>query len=725
MRIKVFLVLIMAAMSLMTCTPGSQNPATNFQHKNIDLEINDSLVVDIYRIMITSKHGKSEYYQKASDNLISVSIPTEIICTVTVDLYSNNIKTFTGAIEIDPDVSGLVKLIVLPVQKSTNILPGMVTSLSGSVISGHIQLQWNIVSAADGYIVYRTTDTLKPPIEICATNNTSMPDSQLTAGFTYYYCISAYNAVGVSDKSYFIPITVPESVNIPSPQNVNAKVLNLTTIQIKWDSVPQATSYQVYRTDYETQKSEILIKTDLTECIDDNLISKSIWGYSISTLNQYGESKPTAIFWVNINKNIPTIPEGLNATSLSENSLHIKWDPVDCATSYIIQYSTSQYGLYSSIEVVTTESVLTNLVPSTQYYLKVIARNNISESQTSELVSVKTLEPAIQQPSIPVLEAIAVSDKEIEITWQQVQNASFYIIEQSLNNTGPFTAVCTTSTFNYMDSGLTPATIYYFRGKAINSAGESEFSKVISVATSNALQPPSNVNAASSGTSSIHIFWNLVTGASGYILYWGTSSSSMSVLDTITDSSFIQTNLSSSSTYYYKVSTIVNGCESEKSELVSATTDQLQPPATPTGLTAAAASSTSILINFNPVSGAESYNLYWSTSNTNFTLLAKITSTSYTHSDLVANTEYHYKVTSVNKDLESVQSSTASATTQSQIKVYIITSSRCTGCGNCVSACSERAISRSGRIYVIDPSKCKGCGDCVSRCRQGAISLQQ
>lgn len=54
--------------------------------------------------------------------------------------------------------------------------------------------------------------------------------------------------------------------------------------------------------------------------------------------------------------------------------------------------------------------------------------------------------------------------------------------------------------------------------------------------------------------------------------------------------------------------------------------------------------------------------------------------------------------------------------------VCSVTSSKCTGCGNCLSACPHSAISLSGGKASINANKCTGCGRCISRCPSGAIS---
>lgn len=53
---------------------------------------------------------------------------------------------------------------------------------------------------------------------------------------------------------------------------------------------------------------------------------------------------------------------------------------------------------------------------------------------------------------------------------------------------------------------------------------------------------------------------------------------------------------------------------------------------------------------------------------------------------------------------------------------YSVDTSKCTGCGRCLSACSHGAISLSNKVASISSSRCVGCGRCVGYCTYNAIS---
>jgi hypothetical protein len=91
----------------------------------------------------------------------------------------------------------------------------------------------------------------------------------------------------------------------------------------------------------------------------------------------------------------------------------------------------------------------------------------------------------------------------------------------------------------------------------------------------------------------------------------------------------------------------------------------LVPPIPPTGLTATAGDR-QVSISWNSVSGATSYNIYWSTASgvtiSTGTKIPSISNTSYSHTGLANGTTYYYVVTAVNSYGESGISSPAPAT---------------------------------------------------------------
>jgi hypothetical protein len=114
-------------------------------------------------------------------------------------------------------------------------------------------------------------------------------------------------------------------------------------------------------------------------------------------------------------------------------------------------------------------------------------------------------------------------------------------------------------------------------------------------------------------------------------------------------------------TTLHGVLTLVNGTLTVDNLIISS---YVPPPAAPDGVTAAAGNS-QVTISWNSVSGASSYNLYYSTSpgvsKLNGTKITGVTSP-YSKTSLINGTPYYFVVTALNGDNESVESAQVSAT---------------------------------------------------------------
>jgi len=180
-------------------------------------------------------------------------------------------------------------------------------------------------------------------------------------------------------------------------------------------------------------------------------------------------------------------------------------------------------------------------------------------------------------PAPANVQAEAQSMSTITIHWDSVNGASSYNIYRSTGNTSNFTklnSAALTST-SYNDNYLTSSTTYYYRVAAIDSEGVEGNRSTIVNATTDGLPPPVNVSARALSASSIIISWDSLSGASSYNIYRAETETGNYTIRNITahtETSFTDTGLSASTTYYYKVCGVTGGTEGNLSTVVSATT---------------------------------------------------------------------------------------------------------------------------------------------------------
>ncbi|NIM15161.1 MAG: hypothetical protein GTO45_24620, partial [Candidatus Aminicenantes bacterium] len=129
---------------------------------------------------------------------------------------------------------------------------------------------------------------------------------------------------------------------------------------------------------------------------------------------------------------------------------------------------------------------------------------------------------------------------------------------------------------SYPDTTVAGNTTYYYRVRASNSAGDSDYTNVASDTTivCPGPNPPSNLKAKVKGKSKITLSWtDNSNNEDGFRIYRGNSPSTLTLLTTVgaNETSFNDTTVQSKTTYYYKVCAYIGAVEG-CSSTISATT---------------------------------------------------------------------------------------------------------------------------------------------------------
>ena len=201
-----------------------------------------------------------------------------------------------------------------------------------------------------------------------------------------------------------------------------------------------------------------------------------------------------------------------------------------------------------------------------------------------------------------------------------------------------------------------------------------------STACSTVPSAPSNFKATATSSSAIGLSWTAVTPPanctiSSYTVYGGTTANPTTVIASgVTGTTYSNTGLAASTTYYYLVKAVdadgTSAASTQASAETLANTSCSAVPSAPTNLTATASSSSAIGLSWTSVTPPanctiSSYTVYGGTTANPTTLLATITSgTTYNNTGLAASTTYYYLVKAVDADGTSAASNQATNTTE-------------------------------------------------------------
>ena len=460
--------------------------------------------------------------------------------------------------------------------------------------------------------------------------------------------------------------------NTPSvPLNVSASAQSSSSIRISWNSVNQATSYNIYRSTDTWNFSLWQNNISSNFFVDNELSDFTTYYYRVSAVNHCGTSRQSETVGAMTMTDciLPQAPSGVWAEAQLPSNISISWNPISGAHSYKIYRSTNSVGTFTRVEMVSkTTFTDRGLYPLTTYHYRVSAVNSCGEGEQSNQASATTICPTSTIPT--GVSAEALSPSSIKVSWNSVSQANTYNVYRSMNsryNLAEYTFISNTSSPSYTDSGLSYSTIYFYKIRALNYWGKSEFSSsTYAITHCNPPKIPSDVFAYPQSSSSIRVSWSSFSDANSHNIYRAIGSNGeFSFLGNTYSTYYIDDRLSPLTTYYYRVSTVINHCgEGEQSSIASATTLDCPIPTIPTGISAETLSSSSIKVSWNHADNADSYRIYrslisWGT----FSFVGSTSSAYYTDNGLFRNQPYYYKVRAVNYCGESGQSGIVSTTT--------------------------------------------------------------
>ena len=180
------------------------------------------------------------------------------------------------------------------------------------------------------------------------------------------------------------------------------------------------------------------------------------------------------------------------------------------------------------------------------------------------------------------------SSSSVSVVWVDVRGETGYRVERSPDGSTGWAPVgqAAQNATGYVDSGLAPATTYFYRVIGTTAAGDAPTSDVVSVTTLEGLADPPVVTVVAVSSSQIDLGWVDVATETGYRIErsldgatdWITVGSAGQDVTAYSDS-----NLASGMTYFYRVIATNAAGDSAPSNVVDETTtvDATTPPDPP------------------------------------------------------------------------------------------------------------------------------------------------
>ncbi len=363
-------------------------------------------------------------------------------------------------------------------------------------------------------------------------------------------------------------LTVPNA-----PTSLAAIAVSTSQINLTWnDNSTNESGFKIERSPDNANWSEIAtVGSGVSSFQNTGLTGSTTYYYRARAYNAAGSSAYTSS--VNATTQapplaIPAAPSSPSASAVSSTQINFSWtDNSNNETGFRIERSpnNSTWAEITTVGSNITSYQNTGLSASTIYYYRVRSYNGAGNSAYTTSVNATTQAPPVTIPTAPSNPAAsAISSTQINFSWtDNSNNETGFRIERSPNNStwAEITTVGSNIT-SYQNTGLIASTLYYYRVRAYNGAGNSAYTSPVNATTHAAATVPSiSAPATSTGTFTVTMTYpfsgTLGSTSDGYYLEESTSpTTGFSVVASVTNTrqtSWTKSLTKPTGTYYYRV----------------------------------------------------------------------------------------------------------------------------------------------------------------------------
>ncbi|MBP3657154.1 MAG: hypothetical protein J6K32_10720 [Clostridia bacterium] len=537
--------------------------------------------------------------------------------------------------------------------KVEKAVPHQTPVLSGVVNDGNgaLRVNWSVPYGYEGYILeraymYGSTMSGYSTIRSGSAEESSYLDMGVTEGSVYDYRYAP--TFTHNSRSYYY-------VYSQSVRNMALRTTTLTSgtpslssstpkVTLKWTAVPYAASYEVYRSTAQNGSYTKVGTTSSTTYVD-TPPSKTMYSYKVRLMaqadgvNYYSTySVPQRYGYANL-----TAPGYLNGFSIAYNAVRLRWPSVTDAQKYEIYSSTRRNGTYTKVA---ETNLLTLAVPAQKgcYNFYKIRAYTVQDGRKvySPYSRIFRIWP-LAKPN--TMHTITDENGVMTLQWKKIEGARQYTIYYSQSGrSGTFTELGTTTRASMSLASLpkdwTSCYIQIIAHRTDDGVrSRSAFSVVYRTVLN--LKPPTNAAIGSINGSRVSSKWTAAANATGYEIYGSSSQNGVYRKLASTSGTSINHNVyRANSLNYIKVRTYV---KQTNKVLTSAFSESIGifPLAAPTNFSYSINSPGSVTIRWKAVPNAQSYHIYYSTSESGpFTRYGSTTATSKTLNNMPEGTIY-------------------------------------------------------------------------------------
>src|SRR6056297_3392119 len=513
---------------------------------------------------------------------------------------TGNTSEFGGTVLVESAITAPeAPALATPANNAVDVSVSPVFTWQASTDAATYDIQVSTVSNFSSAVVNETGIT-----------ETEFQSVQLSYSTPYFWRVRAVNEAGQSNWSTAWSFTTedepqspPEVVVLSSPADGAVDVPNSPTLS--WETSVEAVSY-IVQVSPTNDFATLIVDEDgvtATELAVSDLSYETPHHWRVRAVNEAGQSDWSTAWSFTTEDEPQSPPEVVVLSSPADGAVDVpisptlSWETSSDAASYIVQVSpTNDFAtlIVDQDGVTATELAVTDLAYETQHYWRVRAVNEAGQSDWSTAWSFTTEDEPQSPPETVVLSSPADGAVDVPISptlsWETSSDAASYIVQVSPTNDfatlivdedGVTATVLAVSDLSY-------ETPHHWRVRAVNEAGQSDWSTIRSFTTEEEpLNPPgivildSPIDGATDISTSVTFSWQQEGLADTYQIQVSEDQQFLtSQIDEqgIAETSYDASNLLRSTLYYWRIRAQNSDGTGDWSTIWSFTTADLTPP---------------------------------------------------------------------------------------------------------------------------------------------------
>lgn len=475
--------------------------------------------------------------------------------------------------------------------------PADIADLSASVLDcDKVELVWTDVDHEDEYRVNRRVldedgnviEDFVSLADIPAESSYYLDDSA-EPNVSYEYAVSpVQDDVEVASSNYATAET-PTLCIPPDISDLSATADECFIVELTWTDTEHEEEYRVSRQEVDDAGNVLEDFTNLadvpagsTSYLDDAVEPNSIYQYLVSPVQQ-DEIAATSnqVEVVSLDCFVQDVTD-LAASATGCNSVELAWSDVEYEEGY--QLSRREMGEDGNPQgdfVILAELSADATSYSDQSVEGAVMYAYMVEPKRNEVVAAASNLSEVSTPICDITDLLAVSTQcdQMSLSWSAVNGAENYLISRKVGAENEYAelATLTNTETAYTDEGLNRDETYYYQVEPVVGgqvvAASNEASDTTPLCSINNI---GDLAVLSTSCESVELIWTDVEYEEGYLverrLYEGTTYEEVALLDA-NSTSFVDDEVSESTSYVYQVSPMQLDALAATSNLVLAVTE--------------------------------------------------------------------------------------------------------------------------------------------------------